>query len=180
MYQELAEELADSIYVISQENYELLYSYETKKLLPDAENCIGKKCYEALQGRTTPCSFCNFLKGNPGENIQAVSHRNNRTYSMHYRKTVWNGIPAYIQYLRDATEEIEIQREKERLEQYFQTLVETLPGGVVVVRGKTGEALAAEFISAGFAAMVGVTVERAWEIYGEDTMASVHRKTGQS
>ncbi|QNL45903.1 PAS domain-containing protein [Oscillibacter hominis] len=176
MYQELAEELADSIYVISQENYELLYSYETKKLLPDAENCIGKKCYEALQGRTTPCSFCNFLKGNPGENIQAVSHRNNRTYSMHYRKTVWNGIPAYIQYLRDATEEIEIQREKERLEQYFQTLVETLPGGVVVVRGKTGEALAAEFISAGFAAMVGVTVERAWEIYGEDTMASVHPK----
>ena len=176
MYQELAEELADSIYIISQENYELLYFYETKKLLPNAENCIGKKCYEVLQGQTTPCSFCNVLKGNPGENIQAVSHRNNRTYSLHYRKTIWNGIPAYIQYLRDATEEIEIQREKERLEQYFQTLVETLPGGVVVVRGKTGEALAAEFISAGFAAMIGVTVERAWEIYGEDTMAPVHPK----
>ena len=176
MYQELAEELADCIYIISQENYELLYFYETKKLLPDAENCIGRKCYEVLQGRTAPCSFCNLLKNNPGENIQVVSNWNNRTYSMHYRKTVWNGIPAYIQYLRDATEELEIQREKERLEQYFQTLVETLPGGVVVVRGKTGEALAAEFISAGFAAMTGVTVEQAWEIYGEDTMAPVHPK----
>ena len=95
---------------------------------------------------------------------------------MHYRKTVWNGIPAYIQYLRDITEEIEIQREKERLEQYFQTLVETLPGGVVVVRGKTGEDLAAEYLSAGFAAMIGVTVEQAWEIYREDTMTPVHPK----
>lgn len=176
MYQELAEELADSIYIISQENHELLYSYETKKLLPDAERCIGKKCYEVLQSRTAPCPFCNFLKGNPGESVQAVSHRNNRTYSTHYRKIVWNGIPAYIQYLRDVTDTLQIQREKERLEQYFQTLVETLPGGVVVVRGKTGEDLAAEYLSAGFAAMIGVTVERAWQIYGEDTMAPVHPK----
>ena len=176
MYRELAEELADSIYIISQENYELLYFYETKKLFPNADSCIGKKCYEALQGQTSPCSFCNFLKGNPGENFQVVSHWNDRTYRLHYRKTVWNGIPAYIQYLRDVTEEIEIQQEKERLEQYFQTVVETLSGGVIVVRGKTGEDLAAEFISAGFAAMTGVTVEQAWEIYGEDTMASVHPK----
>ena len=176
MYQELAEELADSIYIINRENYELLYFYETKRLFPNADNCIGKKCYEVLQGQTAPCSFCNFLKGNPGENFQVVSHWNDRTYRLHYRKTVWNGIPAYIQYLRDVTEEIEIQQEKERLEQYFQTLVETLPGGVVVVRGKTGETLMAEYLSAGFSAMIGVTPERAWEIYGEDSMAQVHPK----
>ena len=104
---------------------------------------------------------------------------NDRTYRLHYRKTVWNGIPAYIQYLRDITEETEIQREKERLEQYFQTLVETLPGGVVVVRGKTSGDLVAEYLSAGFSDMIGVTPERAWEIYRENTMAEVHPKDRQ-
>lgn len=179
MYQELAQELADSIYIINQENYELLYFYETKKLFLNADNCIGKKCFEALWGQTAPCSFCSFLKDNPDENFQIVSHWNDRTYRLHYRKTVWNGIPAYIQYLRDITEETEIQREKERLEQYFQTLVETLPGGVVVVRGKTSGDLVAEYLSAGFSDMIGVTPERAWEIYRENTMAEVHPKDRQ-
>ena len=46
-----------------------------------------------------------------------------------------------------------MRKEKERLEQYFQTLVRHLPGGVAVVRYEKDGAMIPEFISDGFAAM---------------------------
>ena len=55
-------------------------------------------------------------------------------YKTRFKETEWNGIPAYIKFVRDVTQEVEMRKEKERLEQYFQTLVRHLPGGVAVVR----------------------------------------------
>ncbi|MDO4549146.1 MAG: ATP-binding protein [Clostridia bacterium] len=64
--------------------------------------------------------------------------------------------------------------EKARLESYFRTLVENLPGGVAVVScGKDG-ALKPEFITGGFAAMSAMTMEQAWELYERDALAGVH------
>ena len=51
-----------------------------------------------------------------------------------FRETVWDGVPAYIKYIRDITEELNTRRKKERLEQYFQTIVKHLPSGIAVVR----------------------------------------------
>ena len=61
-----------------------------------------------------------------------------RFYSTRFRETEWNGIPAYVKYVRDITEEVETRKEKERLEQYFQSVLKNLPGGVVVVRYEAG------------------------------------------
>ena len=139
MYQEILHEAADVIYVINQVTYEILYFHESKKLFPNADDCVGKLCYQVLRGMESPCSFCNFHKESSGENTEVVSQWNGRTYHLRCRETDWNGIPAYIQYLRDVTEEIVTWQEKQRLEQYFQTMVESLPGGVVVVhRRKDG------------------------------------------
>lgn len=59
-----------------------------------------------------------------------------RVFNARFCETDWNGIPAYIQYVRDVTEEVETQKEKKRLEQYFQTMVKNLPGGVQWSAGK--------------------------------------------
>ncbi|WP_347559667.1 ATP-binding protein [Clostridium sp. AM58-1XD] len=61
-----------------------------------------------------------------------------------------------------------------RMEEYFQTVVRHLPGGVAVVRyGKDGR-MATEFLSEGLAAMTGMTMEEAWETYRSDVMAGIH------
>ena len=87
------------------------------------------------------------------------------SYKTRFKETEWNGIPAYIKFVRDVTQEVEMRKEKERLEQYFQTLVRHLPGGVAVVRYEKDGAMIPEFISDGFAAMTEMDMDDAWELY---------------
>lgn len=49
------------VYVIDIEDYRILYINDVgaKILNLDKKSCIGKKCYEVLQGLDSPCSFCN-------------------------------------------------------------------------------------------------------------------------
>ncbi len=174
MYRKIADEAADAIYVIDRKNYEVLYFHESKKLFPDTGDRIGRQCYEVLQGLDGPCPFCNFREGVAGEDSEIISRWNGRTYHLHLQKTDWNGIPAFIQYLRDITEEVSVRREKQHLEQYFKTLVENLPGGVAVVRCQKDETFVAEFLSVGFADMIGLTLEQARDRYSHDALAGVH------
>ena len=174
MYQTIANEAADSIYVIDRESYELLYFQERTQLFPNKNAHVGDKCYAALHGRSSPCPCCNFQKKLPGVDFEINSLWNGRVYRLRYREILWNGIPSYIQYLRDVTEEVQTRQEKERLEQYFRTLVESLPGGVAVVRCQTDGTYVPEFLSAGFSAMIGTTPEQTNDRYRRDAMAGVH------
>lgn len=174
IYQEIASEAADAIYVIDRTSYEVLYFHDSQKLFPNSENCIGKKCYETLQNFSEPCPFCNFKNGISSEESEIVSQWNGRTYRLHVREVDWNGIPAFIQYLRDITKEVEARKEKQHLEQYFQTLVDSLAGGITVVRHQKNDTYIPEYLSAGFADMIGTTPENAWNLYCHDAMSQVH------
>lgn len=172
LFQSIANETADGIYVIAKANYDLLYSNESKTLFRRPEERSGQKCYEFLLGKTEPCSFCTFQEA--GEAQTVPFEIGGRYYSIRSRETSWNGTPAWVKYVRDVTEEICVQKEKERLEQYFQTVIKNLPGGVAVVRYEKDGSMQPEFLSDGFAAMTGMTMEEAWELYSGDAMAGVH------
>jgi hypothetical protein len=83
-----------------------------------------------------------------------------------------------VKYGRDVTEEVNTRKEKDRLEQYFQTVIKNLPGGVAVVSFRKGGRMTPEFLSDGFAAMTGMTLEDAWRMYRHDAMAGVMRRQG--
>lgn len=130
LFQSIANETADGIYVIDKENYDLLYVNESKELFKDCKDSVGRKCYQALQGRSEPCSFCSLKTQKPdGEEHEMWVEEKGEYYKTRFKETEWNGIPAYIKFVRDVTQEVEMRKEKERLEQYFQTLVRHLPGG---------------------------------------------------
>ena len=57
LFQTIANEMADSIYVIDKENYDLLYVNENQVLFTDSKNCVGQKCYTALHGQDGPCEI---------------------------------------------------------------------------------------------------------------------------
>lgn len=102
-----------------------------------------------------------------------------------YQSTVrmidWSGRPARIECIEDITErvrgaanEIRGRKEKTHLEQYFQTILKYLQGGVAVVRyGKDGQ-MTPEFLSQGFADMTEMSMEDAWALYSSDALAGVH------
>lgn len=93
----------------------------------------------------------------------------------------WAGKPARIEYITEveadkqaAAEKTPGETETEHLEQYFQTILKYLQGGVAVVRyGKDGH-MTPEFLSQGFADMTGMSMEDAWELYSKDALAGVH------
>lgn len=174
LIQSIANETMDGVYVIDKKNYELLFVKESKALFA-GKDCIGQKCYAALHGRKAPCEFCTLKSHAPdGKAHDMAIEGTDRYYSTRFRDTDWNGIPAYVKYVQDVTEETRVQKEKERLEQYFQTLVKNLPGGVAVVRYNKDGSLVPEFLSDGFAAMTGMTLEEAWSLYQRDAMNGVH------
>lgn len=175
LFQNIANEMADGIYVIDKESYELLYTNESKHLFAAEQNCIGQKCYRALHAKDAPCSFCTLKSHAPnGEEHEMQIDGTDNFYTTRFRETVWNGIPAYVKYIRDVTQEVKTRKEKERLEQYFQTVVKNLPGGVAVVRYEKDGSMVPEFLSDGFAAMTGMSLEEAWRLYRLDAMAGVH------
>lgn len=180
-FQDIANGTADGIYVIDKDNFDLLYANEEESFFMKDKGCIGQKCYAALHGKSAPCEFCTLNKYEPdGKEHEMVLEGSDRFFSARFRETDWNGIPAYGMYVRDVTEEVRMRREKERLEQYFQTVVKNLPGGVAVVRYEKDGRMTPEFLSNGFAELTEMSVEEVWNLYQKDAMAGVHPDDCQS
>lgn len=174
LFQSIANETADAIYVIGKENYDLLYANESKALFNQGQSCLGQKCYMALHGKNAPCSFCTLSEhAADGQEHQMLVDGTSRFYSTRFRETEWNGIPAYVKYVRDITEEVETRKEKDRLEQYFQSVLKNLPGGVVVVRCEAGGRMVPEFLSDGYIAMLGDAPENGENLYNHDILDNV-------
>lgn len=175
LFQSIAEENADDIYVIEKDNYHLLYANELKNPYCIEDNRAWGTCYQMLHGKKEPCEFCT-LKGedSPGEKTEVIIENNGHFYSTRFRETDWNGIPAYVKYVRDVTEEVTSRKQKERLEQYFQTVVKYLPGGMAVVHHEIGGELKPEYLSEGFADMMGMPMDEAWKMYEENALSGVH------
>lgn len=174
LFQSIIEEMVDDIYVINKENYDLLYANELKKgCLKEKQK--GKKCYHILYGKSQPCEFCTLNKNSVFDINKEITYEDHgRFFSARMREMDWDGIPACVKFVRDITEEVESNRQKERLEQYFQMVVKYLPGGMAVVHHKIGGELKPEYLSDGFSEMVDMSKEEAWKMYEEDALSGVH------
>ena len=55
----MLDEYVGNIYISDIDSYELLYLNKTScdTLCLPKEQLIGRKCYEVIQGRTSPCTF---------------------------------------------------------------------------------------------------------------------------
>lgn len=173
LFQSIVEESADDIYVIEKSNFNLLYANELKNPLWEEEKRVGKKCYEVLNGRIEPCEFCTLIHGAKTEE-EVTFENNGKFYSTRFREMDWNGTPAYVKYVRNITEEVTSRQQKERLEQYFQTVVKYLPGGMAVIHHQVGGKITPEYLSDGFAEMLEMPKEQVLQMYQESALAGVH------
>lgn len=175
LFRNIAEETANNIYVINKENYDLLYANERKKKICEGKGKFCGKCYEILYGRTKPCENCTTHSDSSIDcTDEIVFEEKGRFYATKLREMEWDGIPAYVKFVRDITEEVENQKQKERLEQYFQTVVKYLPGGMAVVHHEINGELKPEYLSEGFAEMLDMPMEEAWKMYQENALSGVH------
>lgn len=175
LFQNLVNDTADGIYVIGRDSYQLFYMNESEKLSEKGRSCLGQKCYTALYGKKEPCEFCTLRSHEPdGKEHEMAVEGGNKVYTTRIREIDWKGIPAYVKYIRDITQEAETRRERDRLEQYFQNMLKNLPGGVAVVRYEKDGSMVPEYISEGLAETTGMTLEDMWELYKKDALTGVH------
>lgn len=121
LFQEIANETADGIYVIDRSNFELLYANESLNLFMEKKKCTGQKCFKVLHGKDSPCEYCNIIQYEPGSEEHEIKiPGSDRVYSARCHKTVWNGIPAYVQYVKDITQTV---REQERIRNQYKDLL---------------------------------------------------------
>lgn len=178
LFQNIANESPDGIYVIGKDNYDLLYVNESNALFCKGKDCLGQKCYAVMMGKTEPCSFCSLGNHEPdGKEHEMLMPGHNRIYATRFKETDWNGVPAYIKYVRDVTEEIQVRKEKEQLEQYFGTIIQNMPNGVTVSRCDADGSMEMEFISEGFTELTHMTAEEVRELCRKDAFAGIHSES---
>lgn len=68
------------------------------------------------------------------EKPQELTFSNGKSYEIRAKELEWNGLPAYTLFINDITDKITSSRKTEQLEQFYQTLVQNLPGGIAVIR----------------------------------------------
>ena len=176
LFQQISNEAAQGIYVIDKKNHDLLYYNENVELfLTGKNNAWGKKCYTALHDKQTPCTFCPLSMIKNIEKPQELTFANGKSYEIRAKELEWNGLPAYTLFINDITDKITSSRKTEQLEQFYQTLVQNLPGGIAVIRfDMTKKQMLPEYISEGFAAMTGMSTVEAYALYKNDATAGVH------
>ena len=176
LFQQISNEAAQGIYVIDKKNHDLLYYNENVELfLTGKNNAWGKKCYTALHDKQTPCTFCALSMIKNIEKPQELTFSNGKSYEIRAKELEWNGLPAYTLFINDITDKITSSRKTEQLEQFYQTLVQNLPGGIAVIRfDMAKKQMLPEYISEGFAAMTGMSTDEAYALYKNDATAGVH------
>ena len=176
LFQQISNEAAQGIYVIDKKNHDLLYYNENVELfLTGKNNAWGKKCYTALHDKQTPCTFCPLSMIKNIEKPQELTFSNGKSYEIRAKELEWNGLPAYTLFINDITDKITSSRKTEQLEQFYQILVQNLPGGIAVIRfDMAKKQMLPEYISEGFAAMTGMSTDEAYALYKNDATAGVH------
>lgn len=176
LFQQISNEAAQGIYVIDKKNHDLLYYNENVELfLTGKNNAWGKKCYTALHDKQTPCTFCPLSMIKNIEKPQELTFANGKSYEIRAKELEWNGLPAYTLFINDITDKITSSHKTEQLEQFYQTLVQNLPGGIAVIRfDMAKKQMLPEYISEGFAAMTGMSTDEAYALYKNDATAGVH------
>lgn len=126
----LMDEYMGNIYISDMNTYELLYVNRTscETLKTDRKDVIGRQCYEAIQGRTSPCPFCTNDKLRTDESYEWEFYNPvlERTFMIKNRQINWNGRKSRIELSHDMySSEFKLaKKERER-----EILFKTLPGG---------------------------------------------------
>ncbi|EQE00139.1 diguanylate cyclase domain protein [Clostridioides difficile CD3] len=123
---------AGNVYISDMDTYELLYlnKHSCNTLQASANELIGRKCYEVIQGRTSPCPFCtnSYLKKDDIYEWEFYNKKLKRTFIIKDRMLNWQGRRVRIELSYDmySAEYKLAKKDQER-----ESILKTIPAGMV-------------------------------------------------
>ncbi|MBS7008085.1 sensor domain-containing diguanylate cyclase [Anaerostipes sp.] len=125
-------EYAGNVYISDMDTYELLYlnKHSCNTLQTTEDKLVGRKCYEAIQGRNAPCPFCTneYLNKDEAYEWEFFNPNLKRTFMIKDRMLNWNGHRARIELSYDmySTEYKLAKKDQER-----EAILKTIPAGMI-------------------------------------------------
>lgn len=155
----MLDEYVGNVYIADMDTYELLYlnktSCDTIGLLK--EQMIGRKCYEVIQGRSSPCPFCNndCLTEDAFYEWEFKNPVLKRSFFIKNRIIDWEGHRARLELSNDnLSSEYKLEkRERER-----EAIIRTIPGGFARIDARDLRTII--WYGGGFLPMIGYTKEQ--------------------
>lgn len=148
-----------NVYVSDMKTYELLYlnQHSCDVLGVPAVKVVGRKCYEVIQGRTSPCPFCTNAKLTEDAFYEWEFSNPvlERTFLIKNRVISWEGRKARLELSHDmySTEYKLAKKDQER-----DALIRSVPGGLARVDGRDMRTVL--WYSGGFLDLIGYTKEQ--------------------
>ena len=155
----MLDEYGGNAYISDMKDYELLYvnraSCETLGL--PLEKVVGRKCYEVIQGRTSPCPFCTNDKLNEDEfyEWEFYNPHLDHTFILKDRIVDWEGHLARLELSHDDRSS-EYKLEKKERER--EAILRTIPGGFARVDARDMRTIL--WYGGGFLDLIGYTREQ--------------------
>ena len=118
----IAEDSLNAIAIISKKDFKLLYLNKAAKLLFPHDPSVGDEipCHKFFRNRDNPCEYCPINKElDTGELFEINCEYFNKQIQVHLVETIWDGKEAYIEYIRDITDE----KRNERLFNLYKSLI---------------------------------------------------------
>lgn len=153
------DEFSGNVYISDIENYELLYINRTSSetLQMPAERAVGRKCYEIVQNRTSPCPFCNnhCLEKDKFYEWEYYNPFLKCTYILKDRIIEWEGRTCRLELSVDSFSS-EYKLEKKDRER--EAILRTIPGGFARVDARDESKVL--WYGGNFLQMIGYTKEQ--------------------
>ena len=155
----MMDEYVGNIYISDMSTYELLYVNRVacETLQQPIEKLVGKKCYEVIQGRSTPCPFCtnDRLTEDSFYEWEFFNPVLDRTFMIKNRIVNWYGHKARIELSHDmySVEYKLAKKDRER-----EALLRTIPGGFARLDARDFKTVL--WYGADFLDMIGYTKEQ--------------------
>ncbi|MEG1808316.1 MAG: PAS domain-containing protein [Oscillospiraceae bacterium] len=119
LYSNIVHQATNCVYVIERDSHKLLYvNSAMEKMLARSgiHDCLGKKCYCALRDQDKPCEEClAYSTADTIEPREVYINALSRYYSIASHSINWRGVPAYVIYLSDISEEKKANNEIARI-----------------------------------------------------------------
>ena len=113
----LMDELDELVYISNITNYDLIYLNRWTETDGNWDiDYTGKKCYEIMRGRKSPCPHCNNHQLNPEK---FISWRNfnphlDKRFIMKAKLVPWDGVLSRMEYALDTDIDPEISKQMEK------------------------------------------------------------------